>query len=196
MVTAGEDCKVILWAVRPTPTEQCYVTIGMFYNVSFNYDDDSKYPVRSLLGLCDKLKGISRGTCMKHSQINASVYRDYKTTQVLATKEAAVRVDERGQYRGLSQMQEIRLKYLQDFLNTDENGMTKIQTQFETMRLQYLPRMECLDPEYDDKIDEEKMRAYLYLGDDFGMMKIWDLTYLLETANIKPCRAVAEVRGD
>ena len=40
--------------------------------------------------------------------------------------------------------------------------------------------MEYLDPNYDRDIDEEKLRVYLYLGDDFGIMKIWDLTYLLE----------------
>lgn len=80
MVTAGQDSKICLWSVKPTPVEQCYVIIGMFYNISFNYEDDAKYPVRSLI--ChsgESLKGISRGQCMKHSQINAETYRDYKT---------------------------------------------------------------------------------------------------------------------
>ena len=56
--------------------------------------------------------------------------------------------------------------------------------------------MEYLDPNYDRDIDEEKLRVYLYLGDDFGIMKIWDLTYLLEQSDIKPCKAVHEIRGD
>ena len=47
------------------------------------------------------------------------------------------------------------------------------------MRLAYLPRMECLDPEYDTNLDEEKPRVYLHLGDDLGILKLWDLTYLL-----------------
>ena len=126
MVTAGEDCKICLWAVRPVPAELCQVSLGMFYNVSFNYDDDAKYIVRSLLANCCKQKGISRGSCMKHSQINASVYRDFKTSQVLATKESQVKVDSNGQYRGLSQMQEIRLEHLREALKKEENGQTRI----------------------------------------------------------------------
>ena len=37
-----------------------------------------------------------------------------------------------------------------------------------------------LDPKYDDEIDVEKDRIYVYIGDDFGVMKLWDVTYLLE----------------
>ena len=68
MATAGLDSKIVLWAVRPAPVEQCYVSIGMFYNISFNYTDDVKYPVRSLSCYSgDSLTGFSRGQCMKHS---------------------------------------------------------------------------------------------------------------------------------
>ena len=48
------------------------------------------------------------------------------------------------------------------------------------MRLAYLPRMENLDPNYDLNVEDEKMRVFLYIGDDFGILKLWDLTYLLE----------------
>lgn len=48
------------------------------------------------------------------------------------------------------------------------------------MRLPYLARMENMDPEYDTRVDEEKLRVYLYLGDDFGILKLWDLTYVLD----------------
>lgn len=47
------------------------------------------------------------------------------------------------------------------------------------MRLAYLPRMEYLDPDYDTNLNEEKPRVFLHLGDDFGILKLWDLTYLL-----------------
>ena len=62
MVTAGLDSRVCLWTVRPVPTEKCYVTIGIFNNISFNYHDDTKYPVRSMKVYSeDNLSGISRG---------------------------------------------------------------------------------------------------------------------------------------
>lgn len=133
---------------------------------------------------------------MKHSQINAETYRDYKTTQVLATSEALVRVDANGQYRGLSQMKAIRLTNLKEALKTDKNGLTGVETQFEAMRLAYLPRMEGLDPEYDANIDKEQRRVYLYVGDDFGILKLWDLTYFLANSIVTPCKPVWQTRGD
>ena len=44
-----------------------------------------------------------------------------------------------------------------------------------------------LDPDYDDSIDEVKDRVIFYLGDEVGFLKVWDLTFLLETYEIKPC---------
>ena len=121
---------------------------------------------------------------MKHSQINADIYRDYMTNQVLATKDMSVQVDTRGNYRGLTQMKDLRLALLKEYLQTDENGKTKIESTFEEQRLSYLPRMYNLDPEYDNTLEEEKLRVYMYLGDDFGIIKLWDLTSLLNNASI------------
>ena len=86
---------------------------------------------------------------MKHSQINAETYRDYKTNQVLSKKESSVRIDPHGAYRGLSQIKDVRLKLLKEELKTNEDGETRIEQQFEAMRHPYLPRMEYLDPQYD-----------------------------------------------
>ena len=103
MATAGQDSKVILWGVRPMAVELCYVAIGMFHNISFNFQDEAKLPVKSLLCYSgETVKGISRGISMKHSQINAEIYRDFKTSQVLATQDMTVRIDPRGNYRGLT----------------------------------------------------------------------------------------------
>ena len=53
-----------------------------------------------------------------------------------------------------------------------------------------------LDPEYDEQIKEEKERIYMYVGDDFGIIKVWDMTYLLESAkDIEPCISHKEKRG-
>ena len=68
--------------------------------------------------------------------------------------------------------------------------MTKIEEAYEKMRQPYLSRMENMDPEYDSKIDDERLRVYMYIGDDFGILKLWDLTYLLEQAQLQPCTPV------
>lgn len=85
---------------------------------------------------------------------------------------------------------------LKDQLKANEEGWNKIETAFEEMRLSYLPRMEHMDPEYDAKIEEEKLRVYMYLGDDFGILKQWDLTYLLEKSGLEPCQPFWKTRGD
>jgi hypothetical protein len=36
----------------------------------------------------------------------------------------------------------------------------------------------------------------MYLGDDFGILKLWDLTYLLANSCVKPCKPVWQTRGD
>lgn len=91
-----------------------------------------------------------------------------------------MRIDSCGSYRGLSQIKDIRLALLKEALKTNELGQTIVEENFEVMRNEYLPRMEHLDPNYDDTVNEEKVRIYLYLGDDFGIMKQWDLTYLIQ----------------
>ena len=64
------------------------------------------------------------------------------------------------------------------------------------MRVKYLPRMESLDPEYEETIDEEKLRVMLYLGDDAGMIKLWDFTYVLQKSNLEPSQPFWQVRAD
>ena len=64
------------------------------------------------------------------------------------------------------------------------------------MRQEYLPRMEFLDPQYDETVDEKKERIYLYLGDEFGILKQWDLTYVIHNSGLQTCRPLWEVRGD
>ena len=105
----------------------------------------------------------------------------------MATKDGTVKIDKNGNYRGLSQMKEMRLSLLKEALQTDEMGRTKIEVEFEKMRIDYLDRMENLDPTYDETVDEEKMRVMLYLGDDAGILKLWDLTYIIKNAGLQPC---------
>ena len=38
---------------------------------------------------------------------------------------------------------------------------------------------------YNDSIYEDKDRLYLYIGDEFGFLKMWDLDPVLERAGIK-----------
>ena len=74
-------------------------------------------------------------------------------------------------------MQDIRLGLLKKALSTvldsegKDTGLTQIETEFDGMRLTNGPHMENLDPEYDETTDQEKLRVYLYLGDEYGIIK-------------------------
>ena len=35
----------------------------------------------------------------------------------------------------------------------------------------------------------------MYVGDDFGIMKLWNMTYLLEKAGYEKCKSHKELRG-
>lgn len=136
------------------------------------------------------MTGVSRGKPLKHSQIAADIYRDFKTTQVLSLKEHMVRVSEEGIYRGLSQIQEVRIKFLQEALKKDKtSGKTKVETEFEEMREAQQDYNHFRSPNYDQTVEDELMRAFLYLGDEFGCLKLWDLTYMMESLGISPCQS-------
>mmetsp|Transcript_1193 Transcript_1193/g.1211 ORF Transcript_1193/g.1211 Transcript_1193/m.1211 type:complete len:100 (+) Transcript_1193:2198-2497(+) len=37
-----------------------------------------------------------------------------------------------------------------------------------------------LEADYQKCIEEEKERCFLYIGDDLGFLKVWDLTYIVK----------------
>ena len=46
------------------------------------------------------------------------------------------------------------------------------------------------DPNYDEEVDVEKKRTFFYFGDELGMIKVWDITYLLShhLPTVKQCK--------
>ena len=44
-----------------------------------------------------------------------------------------------------------------------------------------------LAPDYDETVNEAKNRYQFYFGDEYGFLKVWDLTYLLKKSHIVPC---------
>ena len=46
--------------------------------------------------------------------------------------------------------------------------------------------------DYDDHIDEELNRIYLYIGDEYGFIKIWNLTNIIRDIGIGPCKGMKD----
>ena len=42
-------------------------------------------------------------------------------------------------------------------------------------------------------MDVEKERIYLFLGDERGFLKIWNLTDIIKDTGVKPCKNMTEV---
>jgi len=55
--------------------------------------------------------------------------------------------------------------------------------------------MRLLDKNYDQDLDKLQSRVYLYFGDEFGFIKLWDLTYICQQAGSKQSQTHAEWKG-
>ena len=46
--------------------------------------------------------------------------------------------------------------------------------------------------DYNDHIDEEYERIYLYIGDEYGFIKIWNLTSVIKDIGIAPVKGLRD----
>ena len=186
MITAATDSKILIWTVRPVPAAQAYVTIASFTNMSYNMIDEIPQTVRSFsVYYGEDIKGISRGNTLKQSQIDASVYREFKTGQVLAKDEQSIRVSKEGVYRGLTQIMEARLQILGKYNQIDEKtGISPIEKEFEEMRMKRNDKMVLLNQNYDVDVEDEGEHLYVYVGDDLGFIKLWEMGELMRVHDI------------
>jgi len=77
------------------------------------------------------------------------------------------------------------------------NGLNKVEVEF-NKGVEQLPKGPMLDPDYDDYNDEEKEkkeRYYLYLADELGFIKLWDLTHMLESCEFEVVTPYIERRN-
>jgi hypothetical protein len=46
--------------------------------------------------------------------------------------------------------------------------------------------------DYNDHIEEEFDRLYLYIGDEYGFIKVWNLTTIIREIGIPPCKGMRD----
>ena len=46
--------------------------------------------------------------------------------------------------------------------------------------------------DYNDHIEEEYDRLYLYIGDEYGFIKIWNLTSIIREIGVGPCKGMRD----
>ena len=54
--------------------------------------------------------------------------------------------------------------------------------------------MLIVDNDYDKHIEREKERIYLYLADELGFLKVWDLTHLVKKIGLKTNKSYPEIK--
>lgn len=55
--------------------------------------------------------------------------------------------------------------------------------------------MQSVGADYNDTLDEEKERIYMYLGDEHGFLKIWDLTSFVSKIGVAKVKCIPETKG-
>jgi len=126
--------------------------------------------------------------------MGASTYLDFKTNFVLAGTETLIIMNEKGEYRGPKESEKLRKKIVANYKEIDaKTSRNKIDTIFDAQYSKNTgndqPRL--LADDYDETVEIEKLRTFLYLGDEFGQMKLWDLTRLveiIEESGVNSCR--------
>jgi len=126
--------------------------------------------------------------------MGASTYLDFKTNFVLAGTETLIIMNEKGEYRGPKESEKLRKKIVENYKEIDaKTSRNKIDTIFDAQYSKNTgndqPRL--LADDYDETVEIEKLRTFLYLGDEFGQMKLWDLTRLveiIEESGVNSCR--------
>ena len=112
--------------------------------------------------------------------------------------EEYILMNEEGDYRGPKESQKLREEILKNYKERDKEGRNKIDATFDNQVSTYtqsdgfrksgmpmFPNI-LLDPNYDKTIKEKKHRVFLYIGDELGHIKLWDLTYILTTSGYGP----------
>ena len=122
----------------------------------------------------------------KRKMLLSDRYRSYKATLILSTMEDSITQDSQGKFYPPKIINKLRGDIVQKWVEEkNEDGKSKVDVEFEQeifRRSRYSGKF-TRPPESDDMES-----VYLYLGDEFGMVKVWDLTYLLHK-----CKFEAEV---
>ncbi|CDW71705.1 UNKNOWN [Stylonychia lemnae] len=166
MVTSSLDCTVCIWGVRPCNIAYRYISLYRFENISFNYNKDSKIAVSKILIIKDKMKGIQRHKRLNDGYLVASKYGSFNVN-VLFKK--------------------IEDKVQNDLFNASEqNTLPKksVLSRFLAARLN--KKSPPVENDYERKLDQVFERCYMYVADEAGFIKVWDLTNIIKKIGFSP----------
>ena len=66
----------------------------------------------------------------------------------------------------------------------EKTGISPIEKEFEEMRMKRNDKMVLLNPNYDVDVEDEGEHLYVYVGDDIGFIKLWEMGELMKVHGI------------
>ena len=138
------------------------------------------------------MKGIKKYRRQKKNQIPAIDYRLFEHNFVFSFKEMPDIYDEEfpptpqtkyANYSDEYKLKKVLAGELYQELLKDEASNT------------FVTQVQAVGADYNETLDVEKERIYMYLGDEHGFLKIWDLTSFVDKVGVAKVKCIPETKG-
>lgn len=187
LISASMDATVCIWGVRPCPTKFYNVCIKRYINMSWDYDKDVPAVVsRMLIWKQEGDKGIKKYRRLQEKQLPATTYRDFEQTFVFSQRDMEdifrdeFKEEKEWSFNPFSEQYKLD-KVVQGEMYAKMLLDEKAQT--------FVTQVDAMNAEYMENIDTEMERLYLYVGDDAGYLKIWDLNYVIKQVGVEKVKS-------
>ena len=60
----------------------------------------------------------------------------------------------------------------------------------------FVTQVQKVGADYNEKLHVKKERAYIYIGDELGYLKIWDMQTFIDEFGLKQCKSFIELKGN
>ena len=194
LATASMDCTVCIWGVRPADTPYLNVCIKRFENLSWYYEKDLPCVVSRILVWTEKeMQGIKKYRRQKANQLPATAYRNFEHNFVFGFKDMPQIFDDEFPSKPNQLVQFSEEYKLQAVLDTEAYRELLLDEKSST----FVTQAQSVGADYNETLHVKKERTYLYIGDEFGFLKVWDLTSFLEgvPAPLGKCRRHVDIKS-
>ena len=59
----------------------------------------------------------------------------------------------------------------------------------------FVTQVQATGPDYNDTIHQEMERIYVYVADELGFLKLWDLTSIIQSFNLEKCQCIPQQKA-
>jgi WD40 repeat protein len=190
LISASMDSHVCIWGVRPIAQKYLNVCIKRYANYSWNMEKDVPCIVsRLLIWENEDALGIKKYRRLKGQQLPAIRYRNFEHNFALSFRED---LDEfydeefpQKSHQYVNHPEDYKVSKLAEteayqILLNDEKSKT------------FVTQAQSVGTDYNEKVKERTHRAYMYVGDELGYLKVWDLASFLRNSDIQKVKSHVE----